>query len=677
MTVSSRAAWRFPLTIFLSAFLLFQVQPIAARNLLPRFGGTPAVWSTCLLFFQAVLLAGYLYAHWLPLGPRWRWLHVAVLAGSLVFIFLVDVDFHPGYVAGDPSFQILSRLALTVGPPYFLLSSTAPLVQRWFTASEDGTSPWRLYALSNFGSFLALLSYPFLVEPFVSLAKQMQVWTWLYGAFVIVCGWTALTARADVPAAEAQGDAGDHPTMPRILFWLALAATSSVILLATTNEISQEIAVNPFLWVAPLSLYLLTFVLTFESDRWYKPTFYAGFAGLFTAIACSVSAAANAIPVLPQLVVYLAALFLACMLCQGELVRSRPSPRYLTQFYLTVAAGGALGGVFVALVAPRIFTEFSEYPIGLGAACLLGLASWIHREGFQAWKGFDVRIPLSALMLGLCTAVAEAWVTGGQGSLLSLRNFYGILRVTQATDRNGPRLSLTHGRIDHGFQYQEADRRDWPTSYYGPHSGVAFALNALFNEPGPHRIAVVGLGTGTLAAWGRPGDTIRYYEINPDVIRIANTSFLFLKDSKARVEVVEGDARIQLASELDHGHSADFDVIAVDAFSSDAIPLHLLTSECGDIYKRRLKPGGILLLHITNRTLDLEPVARGIADHLGWPAFQLISQSNPETGENSSRWVLIAANPQPLIETGGWAVLSRPPLLWTDDFASLWHVLKL
>jgi SAM-dependent methyltransferase len=642
--------------------------------LLPEFGGTPAVWTACLLFFQTALLAGFIYAHWL----RWRWVHAVLLAGSFAFLLIAPSKLHSTSVSGDPTLQILFLLAGTVGPPYFLLSSTAPLLQRWFAAADPKESPWRLYALSNFGSFLALLSYPFAVEPFVRLATQTQIWTWLYGAFVVVCGWTALTSPSSVASVEPQGDVRNRPSPGRVLFWLALAASGSTILLATTNEISQEIAVNPFLWVAPLSLYLLTFVLTFESDRWYRPGFYAGFAGLFTAVACAVSAAANAIPVLPQLGVYLAALFFACMLCQGELVRSRPSPRYLTQFYLTVAAGGALGGLFVALVAPRVFTEFSEYPIGFGAACLLGLAGWIRREGFRAWKGFDVRIPLSALMLGLFTAAASLWIAGGQGSVLSRRNFYGILRVTEAADINGPKRELTHGRVDHGFQYQQAERRDWPTSYYGPHSGVAIALDALFNEaPGPRRIAVVGLGTGTVATWGRPGDSIRFYEINPDVVSIANTWFSFLEDSKARIEIVPGDARIQLASELDGGASPDFDAIVVDAFSSDAIPLHLLTSECADIYRRHLKPGGILLLHITNRTLDLEPVARGIAEHLGWPAFQMVSQSNTETGESASRWVLIVANPLPFIQDGNWTALTRPPLLWTDDFASLWHVLKL
>jgi hypothetical protein len=662
----------------LSAFLLFQIQPIVARRLLPEFGGTPAVWSTCLLFFQAVLLAGYIYAHWL----QWRWAHAVLLAGSFAFLLIAPAKLHSPGAAGDPSLQILLLLAATVGPPYFLLASTAPLVQRWFTAERPGASPWRLYALSNFGSFLALLSYPFAVEPYIRLATQTQIWTWLYGAFVVVCGWTALTSPGTSVAlgtsAVSQGVAHDRPSALRVLFWLALAASGSTILLATTNEISQEIAVNPFLWVAPLSLYLLTFVLTFESDRWYKPGLYAGLAGLFTAIACAVSSAASGIPVLPQLGVYLAALFVACMLCQGELVRSRPSPRYLTQFFLTVAAGGALGGVFVALVAPRVFTEFSEYPIGLGAACLLGLASWVHREGRKAWSNFDTRIPVTALALGVLTAGSDAAISGGQGSLVSRRNFYGILRVSETEDLNGPKRKLTHGRIDHGFQYQQAPRRDWPTSYFGPHSGVGIALNGVFEaHPGPLRIAVVGLGTGTLAAWGRPGDTIRYYEINPNVVSIADTWFSFLKDSKAHIEVVPGDARIQLADELDRGAPGNFDVLAVDAFSSDSIPMHLLTAECADVYRRHLKPGGILLLHITNRTLDLEPVARGIAQHLGWQAAQLISQSHPETGEYASRWVLISANPSAFAAGSGWMPLSRPPLLWTDDFASLWHVLKL
>jgi hypothetical protein len=671
-----KSAWRFPATIFLSAFLLFQVQPIVARKLLPEFGGTPAVWSTCLLFFQAVLLAGYAYAH--SLANRWvalRWLHLILLAGSIWFL-PITIRASGG---GDPTVQILTLLALSVGAPYFLLSSTAPLIQRWFSAARPGESPWRLYALSNLGSFLALLSYPFVVEPFIRLSTQMRIWSVLYVAFALLCGFTAWTAQeSQRPVEDVAFDAEPKAKLRAILLWLALSTTASMILLATTNEISQEIAVNPFLWVAPLSLYLLTFVLTFESDRWYRRPFYAGFTGLFAAIACSVSAAANTVPVLWQLGVYLAALFFACMLCNGELVRARPSASHLTAFYLTIAAGGALGGVFVALIAPRVFTEFDEYPIGFGAACALGLICWLASDGFKAWKGFDARIPLSALLLGAFTAFAYILVTGGQGSLLSVRNFYGILRVSEETDRVGVKRELTHGRIDHGFQYQEAAHRDWPTSYYGPHSGVALALDALALNAlrVPRRIAVVGLGAGTIAAWGKPGDEIRFYEINPDVIRIANTWFSFLKDSQAHTNTVLGDARIQLTAESARGTAHDFDAIAVDAFSSDSIPMHLLTAECADVYRQRLKPGGILLLHITNKTLDLEPVARGIADHLGWQAAQIVSQRDPDTGESASQWVIIGADISGFTHASGWTALTQPPLIWTDDFASLWHVLR-
>lgn len=627
------------------------------------------MWSTCLLFFEAALLAGYAYAHALPSRPHWRWLHLALLAASAWFL---PITFRFASPDRDPTLQILALLAVSVGAPYLLLSSTAPLIQRWFAAARPGESPWRLYALSNLGSFLALLTYPFLVEPFIRLGTQMRLWSGLYIVFLGICGYSAWTAHEDATA-HAEPSTEPKPAPRMVLLWLALSASGSIILLATTNEISQEIAVNPFLWVAPLSLYLLTFVLTFESDRWYNRALYAGLAGLFTAVACSVSAAANAIPVLWQLGVYLLALFFACMLCNGELVRARPAPRHLTAFYLCVAAGGALGGVFVALIAPRVFTEFSEFPIGYGAACALGLICWVGREGFRVWKGFDARVPLSSLLLGVFTAIAFLWIAGGQGSLVSLRNFYGILRVTESTDEVGLKRTLTHGRIDHGFEYEQQDKRDWPTSYYGPHSGVALALGSVLS---PRRIGVVGLGAGTIAAWGKLGDEIRFYEINPDVVRIANTWFWFLKDSRAGVQTVLGDARVQLTAEATRGARHDFDAIAVDAFSSDSIPMHLLTAECADLYRDRLRPGGVLLLHITNKTLDLEPVARGIAKHLGWQAAQLIAPRNPETGESASQWVAIAADISRFTSAGGWTPLSKSPILWTDDFSSLWHVLR-
>ncbi|MGP0074782.1 MAG: spermidine synthase [Bryobacteraceae bacterium] len=674
----------FPVTIFLSAFLLFQVQPMIGRYILPWFGGGPAVWTGCLLFFQACLLAGYTYAHWLGSLSNVRLqagIHIGLLLASLLFLPLQPnaAVWRPPSGA-DPSARILLLLTVTVGGPYLLLSATAPLVQRWFTIQNPEKSPWRLYALSNFGSFLALLSYPFVFEPLLRLRTQGAIWSGLYLVFAALCGFTAWRLRRVQRApVSASGEPEARPTTATVLFWLGLSTCGSTLLVATTNQISQDIAVSPFLWVAALAIYLLTFVLAFESDRFYRRTLFAIAAGLFAPVACAIPTISIGLSLRSQLLVYLITLFVTCMICQGELARSRPSPRYLTTFYLTIAAGGALGGVFVALIAPRIFTEFSEYPIGLAAVCLFGFAGWVRTGAIAQWtsRNFAVRLPLMALLIGGFTALAATVTAGKQGAVASARNFYGILRVTERQDNNGAFRELQHGRTRHGIQYLQAARKDWPTSYYGPHSGVAMALNAL-DKP-DRRIAVVGLGAGTLAAWGHAGDTFRFYEINPDVERIARTWFSYLGDSKAQTEVVLGDARVQLAQELASGQSQDFDLIAVDAFSGDAIPMHLLTAECADIYRRRLKPGGVLALHISNRALNLDPVARGMASYLGWTAVQIVSADDPVLGESSSHWVLLASNPAFFERAGlshhasGWS--SRAPILWTDDFASLWHVL--
>jgi hypothetical protein len=672
----------FPVTIFLSAFLLFQMQPLIGRYILPWFGGGPAVWTSCLLFFQACLLAGYAYAHWLGSLQNLRLqagVHIGLLLASIAFLPL-----HPNAAiwkpvsTADPSGRILLLLTVTVGGPYLLLSATAPLLQHWFTLGQPQKSPWRLYALSNLGSFLALLSYPFVFEPLLRLRTQGSIWSGLYVAFAALCGFAAWRTRSVRPApvaASGELDSTPRPTVGTVLFWLALSACGSTLLVATTNQISQDIAVSPFLWVATLGIYLLTFVLAFDSDRFYWRTPFAIAAGLFAPIACALPSVSIGLSLRWQLVIYLIALFVTCMLCQGELARSRPAPRYLTTFYLTIAAGGAIGGVFVALVAPRIFTEFSEYQIGLAAACLLGFLGWMRTGALAQWtnRHLAVRLPLMALLIGGFTAIVATTTTGKLGAVLSARNFYGILRVMAREDSNGPFRELQHGRTRHGLEYLQAARKDWPTSYYGPHSGIAIALNAL-DKPN-RRIGVVGLGAGTLAAWGRAGDTFRFYEINPDVERIARTWFSFLSDSKAQTEVVLGDARLQLERELASGRSRDFDLIAVDAFSGDSIPMHLLTAECAAIYRQRLAPGGVLALHISNRALDLDPVARGMASYLGWTAVQILSADDAATGESSSRWVLLTSNQDFLAHRfSDWS--GRAPIIWTDDFASLWHVLK-
>lgn len=657
------------------------------RYVLPWFGGGPAVWTNCLLFFQALLLAGYAYAHWLGARPSLRVqtsVHVALLGASLLFLpILPRADVWKPASANDPSGRILLLLAATVGAPYLLLSSTGPLLQRWFALSEPQKSPWRLYALSNFGSFLALFSYPFVLEPYLRLHTQAWIWSALYAAFAVLCGWTAWNFRNLTPAAPASDpncEPAPRPTLWTVLFWLGLAMCGSTLLLATTNQISQEIAVVPFLWVAPLSIYLLTFILAFEHPRWYRRALFAVGAGIFGPAACAVQVAAVGLSARVQLGIYVLTLFMVCMVCHGELARSRPAPRYLTGFYLAIAGGGALGGVFVALLAPKIFTEFTEYPISLAAACLLGFGGWLRSGALKQWtsRNLAVRVPLMALLIGGLTSVV-AMVTNNSAALASVRNFYGILRVKESIENNDALRMLTHGTIRHGFQYLRSPKNTWPTTYYGPHSGAGIVLTALVKPA--RRVAVIGLGAGTMAAWGRPGDTFRFYEINPAVEGIANSWFTYLKDSKAQTEVVLGDARVQMERELASGQRHDFDLIAVDAFSSDAIPLHLLTAECGDLYRERLQPGGLLLLHISNRLLNLEPVARGLARHLGWKAVTFQSGDEADTGESSATWVLVTSNAEFLLQPGmaqevSWTGKNGRPIIWTDNFASLWHVLK-
>ncbi|MGA3027912.1 MAG: fused MFS/spermidine synthase [Bryobacteraceae bacterium] len=677
-----------PFTIFVSAFLLFQVQPIVGRYVLPWFGGGPAVWTACLLFFQVALLAGYGYAHWLGSRSNARTqatVHAVLLAVSLVFLPIAPASVWKPVSPGDPVGRILLLLTATVGGPYVMLASTGPLLQRWFSLTRSGESPYRLYALSNVGSFLALLSYPFVVEPVLRLHTQVLVWTAVYVVFVALCvrcAWRFGSSRAAVSPEAAALACAPRPSPWIILFWLLLAACGSTLLMATTNQMCQEIAVIPFLWVVPLSIYLLTFILCFESERWYRRIVFAVLAGIMAPASCALVSAGLTVALWIHLAVYPVALFALCMLCHGELARSRPAAAHLTLFYLMVAAGGALGGVFVALAAPHLFETYLEYPIGLAAACLFGFLGWLRTGALRQWTrdNFRVRVPLMALLLGGITAVVTTVMTGQQPSLAAWRNFYGILRVSQKSDINGPFRQLLHGRIRHGFQYLVQGKRDWPTTYYGPHSGLGLVLNNY--HPAHRRVGIIGLGTGTIAAWGQPGEVFRFYDINPDVQTIASGWFSFLKDSRAQIQVVLGDGRVQLERELAAGDPQDFDVLAVDAFSSDAIPIHLLTAECADVYRRHLKPDGALLLHISNKSLDLQPVARGMAEHLGWPAMFINTDDVKETGEYGSDWVLISRN-QGLLDTDAiqdeeteWERPREKPMVWTDDFSSLWRVLK-
>ena len=674
--------WLYALTILVSAFLLFQVQPVIARIILPWFGGSAAVWTTCLLFFQTVLLLGYLYSHWLyrKLRPRAQMLvHSGLLAASLLVLPVWPAASWKPAGGEDPALRILLLLAVTVGLPYFLLSTTGPLLQAWYARRYQGAMPYRLYALSNAGSMFALISYPVLFEPRFGTHQQAAGWSWAYGVFILLCAVTAWLGRE---GGTAQPEAAlDDTALPhRTFFWIALPACASILLLAITNHLAQNVAAIPFLWILPLSLYLLSFILCFESSWWYRRTTFLGlFAVTVGSMAYALSGEFQNNPVKVMIPFFAAGLFICSMVCHGELARLKPHPGRLTSFYVMIALGGALGGLFVALIAPHVFSGFYELPIGLAAcACVVLAVLRADPESVLAgpWKR---PAPLGAALLTLAVMGYLGFIIRetGKNTRVMMRNFYGGLRVFDDTadDTDDPVRRLMHGTITHGDQYLAPSLQGRPTTYYGPHTGVGRAIRQL-QQNGPVRVGVIGLGTGTLAAYGRAGDYFRFYEINPLVVRIANTEFTFLKICKARRDVALGDARLSLEREPPE----NFDVLAVDAFSSDAIPVHLLTRESFELYFRQLKPNGVLAVHVSNKHLDLTPVVKLAAVSLGKDA-RLVESQDEENDVFASSWVLVTASPVvfegPLLRGAARAVPTpRNIRMWTDDYSNLFQILR-
>ncbi len=666
-------------TIFLSAFLLFQVQPLIAKIILPWFGGTAAVWTVCMLFFQVLLLVGYVYSHaYIRLRTRaQRFIHVALLVLAAASLPLSASAAWKPADGADPTWRILGLLATSVGLPYFVLSTTGPLVQAWYARSHEGASPYRLFALSNLGSMLALLSYPLLVEPWLALGRQTAIWSAGFVLFAFPCAVLAWRSR-NAEARLSPADEADKPGPSLQALWAALAACASTLLLAFTSHMTLNIAAIPFLWVAPLALYLLSFVLCFEASGWYRRWLFVPLLGAgLAAVSMTLSESNPSIWTLIPL--YSATLFAACMVCHGELARSKPHPRYLTGFYLMLALGGALGGVLVGLVAPNVFDDLYELPIGMVALCLLVIAtlrrnraSLLHHRRLGAAAQFV----LAGLTVALAVALARDYRANSADSRVSSRNFYGVLNVRDSGEGPEAMRVLSHGTIIHGKQFLEPERRDWPTSYYGKESGVALAILEQ-GARGRVRVGVVGLGAGTLAIYGRPGDVYRFYDINPKVVELARSEFSFLKDSRAQVDVVLGDARLSLERET----AQNFDVLALDAFSSDAIPVHLLTVEAVGTYLRHLKPGGILAVHISNRYLDLVPVVQQAARHYSLELRQVENEDDDDAGVYRSDWMLLAASPATfdgkLLRDTAVKVDAVPRVrLWTDDYSDLYRILK-
>ncbi len=751
------------LTIFLGAFLLFQIQPLMGKFLLPWFGGGPGVWTTCMLFFQTLLLAGYAYAHGITtkLPPRKQAVvHLGLLAGALLFLPVIPGAGWKPTGSDVPVLRILLLLSATVGLPYLVLSATGPLVQRWISLGNPTASPYRLYALSNAGSLLALVSFPFVFEPLASRTELGWGWSAGFVVFAGLCGALAWRVRglpepsiqggpASLRAEDSNATPDPAPAATDRLMWFALPAVASLLLLAVTNKICLDIAAVPFLWVLPLAVYLLTFILCFDHPRWYARRLWSA----LLVLGCGGTArclADSTISLPVQAGVFTATLLAAGMVCHGELYRLRPAAAGLTGYYLVIALGGAAGSLFVALGGPVLFADYRELQVGLvlalyftGVTCVLkrsrslalgpaagtlaivflvpalqaetsrGVVTWFvtwaqetvgffgehwpvigvgagflavtlrHRRriGTGEWQLRHAGIPLLAAVLLGVLFVMQARKDGAL-VLAAARNFYGAYQAHlygEEHERSRSHL-LSHGGITHGMQLTHPDYLSWPTTYYGATSGVGRALDSV---GGARRIGLVGLGAGSLVTYGRPDDVFRFYEIDPAIVGVAGEYFTYLRRTPARVEIALGDARLSMEAELRDRGPQEFDLLILDAFSGDAIPVHLLTREAMAIYRQHLKPGGLLAVHISNRHLDLRPVVESLARHHG---LHFVTISDTVEKENwwlyNTTWMLLSHDEKLLQAEAISQAAEEPPdesarmVDWTDDHASLFEVLK-
>lgn len=700
-----RAAALCASTIFVSAFLLFLVQPLIARQILPWFGGSAAVWTLCLVFFQVVLLLGYLYADRLsrwPLRIQGRVHAVLLLAACAMLPIIPAAIWKPATGDADPSLGVLAVLAATIGLPYLAVCTTGPLVQSWVARLHAGDGVrqarvYRLFALSNLAALVALVVYPFVLEPAFAMRTQALAWSAAFALFALLAvasAWTVARAlRAHRPEADAVPTSTSTPLPPSappprlsdMLLWLVLSALGTVSLLSVSTYITQDVASVPLLWIVPLALYLLTFVLCFDSGFWYRRwLFWPLVLVVAPALAWYLNTPFRDLPIATVIAMFCAALFVICMFCNGELARARPAPAHLTRFYLAMALGGALGGLFAGIAAPMLFDDYWELPgsLAIPGLLLFWLARGRHSSRPLVWMSAATRVLGVIGALAVVTMMVESRRDANTNTLLRARNFYGVLKVNtyDLDDTAKASRRLVNGVIAHGEQLLADDRRRIPTAYYGPLSGVGLALTT--RRPSAQRIGVIGLGVGTLAAYGRSQDTLRFYEINPQVTRIAHDHFTYLGDSAAKTEIVPGDARLVMQQELDTGRAQAFDVLLVDAFTGDAIPMHLMTREALAVYARHLKPGGVIAFHVSNRHLDLVPVVKRLADDAGFGALR-VAYDPPanNTLEHPSDYVLVSPDPA-FADNADFAALGAIGLdagdapLWTDQHSNLLAALR-
>ena len=687
------------ISVFISAFLIFQIQPIISKIILPWFGGGASVWTTCMLFFQFFLLVGYLYAYILTKILRVKYQIVAHLACLLFSLFLLPnniADIHNTSISGLPTWAVLKVLFFGLGFPYLILSANTPLLQHWFTSETRGTHPYRLYAISNIGSFLALVSYPVLIEPFMPLDWQIKFWSSIYWLFVLLVGWIFFIV--------VKQNNKDRPFIPeqlinpkvgyfRLLLWLMLSALGVILLLSTTNALTQNVPPVPFLWLAPLAIYLLTYVLAFSNFAIYVRNFWLPFFMLLSFVALLIYFIGGQFDIITQLLIYLMILLCGCMICHGELNSLKPLQGNTTLFYLVLSVGGVCGSFLVSFVAKSLFDEFLEFPLAIFSVLVLATASlWWNRQHVlvkakSSKASFVNNSQLSKLAIG-SAVVGLVWLLAftklnsqyQQYDIAKARNFYGILTVKDITEGNVNERRLIDGTTSHGSQSLPLSKSAVPMSYYRPGTGVQLVIEELSSDR-KLEVGIIGLGVGALAAYGQPGDHYTFYELNPLVSDFANRYFSYLGSAKAEVDVKLGDARVSLQNELDFGQKNAFDLLIIDAFAGDLIPIHLMTHEAFLLYQQHINTQGVMALHISNRHLSLLPV---IMHHSKSLNMQVMLFETPGNGnEHDAQWVVLTNNSQ---LTQSQKLIDRQTeiandqyqkVAWTDDYSSLLPILKV
>ena len=684
-------------SVFVSAFLVFLIQPIISKTILPWFGGGASVWTTCMLFFQFFLLLGYLYAYALTkiLAVKSQIVvHLAFLILSLLLLPNSIADIQNIQITGTPTWGVLKVLFFGLGFPYLILSANTPLLQQWFTSETNGAQPYRLYAISNVGSFLALISYPVLIEPFMSLDWQIKLWAIIYWLFVLLVGWIFFIV--------VKQNNNDRPIVPgqlinpkvgffRLILWFMLSALGVILLVSTTNALTQNVPPVPFLWLAPLAIYLLTYVVAFSNLGIYVRNIWLPFFMLLSFVALLIYFIGGQFDIITQLLIYLLILLCGCMICHGELNSLKPKLGNTTLFYLVLSAGGVFGSFLVSFVAKDLFDEFLEFPLAIFSVLPLATASlWLKKQNELATAKSSMAAlndQFSKLALG-SAVVALVWLLAftklnnqyQQYDIAKARNFYGILSVKDITQGKVNERRLIDGTTSHGSQSLPVSTSAVPMSYYRPGTGVQLVIEELSGD-NELQVGIIGLGVGALAAYGQPGDHYTFYELNPLVSDFATRYFSYLDSTKAELEVKLGDARVTLQKELDLGQKNAFDLLVIDAFSGDLIPTHLMTYEAFLLYQQHIKTQGVMALHISNRHLSLLPV---ILHHSSSLNMQVMLFETPGGGnEHDAQWVVLTNNSQ-LTQSpkliSKQTVISKEQyqeVLWTDDYSSLLPILKV